>query len=84
MAQLLTYGLFALACPIGMGLMMFFMMRGMRGKSDEHANMPGMSGASGKNLAQLEAEKAALERQIASAKDRDHMGADPVAKLPKG
>ena len=82
--QLLLYGLFALACPIGLGLMMFFMMRGMRGNSDEHAKMPGMSGSVEQRLARLEAEKAALERQITESKARTNMPADSIAKLPKG
>ena len=30
-------GVAALACPVGMGLMMWFMARGMRGKRDDGA-----------------------------------------------
>ena len=77
MSELLKYALFALACPIGMGLMMFFMNRGMRGKSDEHSKMHGMSGTNPPSLAQLEAEKLALERQISLARNNEQVGIKP-------
>jgi len=51
-----------LACPIGMGLMMWFMMR------KQHGSMGAPQGAlsPGERLARLEAEQRALEQQIAA------------------
>lgn len=48
-----------LACPIGMGLMMFFMMRGMGGGKKEDA-------APGASLPDLKAEQARLAEKIAA------------------
>ena len=64
----------ALACPIGMGLVMWFMMRSMR----EHrggSGHPAQAAASPEErLAQLEAEKRAVERAIQSAKGNSPAG----------
>jgi hypothetical protein len=57
-----------LACPIGMGLMMWFMSRGMRGDHMEDRTRDARS------LAALRAEQARLEREIArraATVDRD-------------
>lgn len=70
MPSWVPFSLFALACPIGMGLMMFFMMRGMRGQHQEH---PPKDVSPAQRLAHLEAEKRDLERQIAAGKGDGHM-----------
>lgn len=59
-----------LACPIGMGLMMFFMMKGMR--RGEHGSMASAKGEGSpqERLARLEEEKRALEQQLASPEER--------------
>ncbi len=36
------YALALLACPVGMGVMMWFMARGMRGNRDEPATPPSL------------------------------------------
>ena len=58
-----------LACPVGMGLMMFFMMKGKRG---EHGAMTAAKGEGSpqERLARLEVEKRALEQQLASPDER--------------
>jgi hypothetical protein len=64
MQQFLT-PLALLACPIGMGLMMFFMGRGAMGgrrKADE-ATLP-VNDQSAVTLAELKAEQARLAEQI--------------------
>lgn len=66
----LPFAFIALACPIGMGLMMWFMMRMMRMPHEPQDAMRPED-----RLALLEAERHALERQIAAAKDEVGVGA---------
>jgi hypothetical protein len=40
--QTVFLSLAALACPVGMGLMMWFMGRGMRGKREDSAQQPSL------------------------------------------
>ena len=56
--------LLVLACPIGMGLMMWFMMRKQHGAM----GAPNNAASPEEKLARLEVEKRALEQQLA-AKD---------------
>lgn len=62
--------LLLLACPIGMGLMMWFMSKGMKsgqGKQSEHARAAGTE-----SLAELRTVQARLAAQIDAAEsDRD-------------
>ncbi len=53
MSQVLPY-LFFLSCPVSMGLMMWFMMRGMQGSHKDESQ------SAGPRLAQLEREVQAL------------------------
>ncbi|MDY7543729.1 MULTISPECIES: hypothetical protein [unclassified Cryobacterium] len=69
--QQFLYILPALICPVGMGLMMWFMMRGRRhGKT--------VDGPEEQELAHLRAEVAALRPQ-AAAFDERHPGTGPNA-----
>ncbi len=62
--QTLLYGLAVLACPVGMGLMMWFMAKGMGGKKEDPATIEQMR-AEQQRLAsqveQLERERSADE-----------------------
>lgn len=59
----LPIALFAVACPVGMGLMMWFMMRGQhQGQMADHKGAISPE----ERLTQLDAEKRALEQQLAS------------------
>lgn len=71
MPSWLPFALLALACPVGMGLMMWFMMRGMRGHQEQPMHGSGGTESPQQRLARLEAEKRALEREIAAAKEKD-------------
>lgn len=67
----------ALACPIGMGLMMLLMGRGMMGmgrgdKHDAATNMPdSMLADPEKRMALLQAQRQLLDAQIAGAEKTD-------------
>ncbi len=75
--------LLVLACPIGMGLMMFFMMRGM--KHERHEDMPSKQRAAtpGEDVARLEREKQALEQKIARLKSVESAPEKGAAREPK-
>jgi hypothetical protein len=65
--------LVALACPVGMGLMMFFMGKGMMGMGkgggthDEMPATPNGSADPEKRLAVLQAQRALIDAQIGAA-----------------
>ena len=58
-----------LACPVGMGLMMVFMGRGMRGGKSHH-DMP-QRDADGNSLAEMKAEQARLAQKIETLEGRE-------------
>jgi hypothetical protein len=66
MESWLLAGLIFLACPVGIGLAMWFMGKRMGGNSPGQASMRGNAMSPEERLALLEAEKQALERQIAA------------------
>lgn len=57
-----VFYLFALACPVGMGLMMLFTNRGMGSKKSAGTSEPNRE----QSLADLEAEQARLAEKIAA------------------
>lgn len=60
-----------LACPVGMGLMMWFMMRGMNG---DHRKAPGSS-----SLEALRAERARIDAELAGHESADGVPTQRVA-----
>ncbi|MDQ2706499.1 MAG: hypothetical protein M3Z25_02175 [Actinomycetota bacterium] len=58
--QQLLYGLAALACPLGMGLMMWVMMRGQRGGSGSGASSAPL--ASEDRAGQIDALRAEIDQ----------------------
>ena len=74
--QALFYGLAALACPVGMGLMMWMMMRG---QSNGGANNNGNSGDGGSSAGlDTPGQVAALRAEI------DQLKADRAAQRTQG
>ena len=73
----LPFILLALACPIGMGLMMLFMGKGMMGmghgdKHDAATEMPNeMPADPEKRMALLQAQRQLLDAQIAATQKSD-------------
>lgn len=65
MESLLTFAL--LACPIGMGLMMWFMSKGMRGGDSHEEGVHGDQAS----LAELQAQHAHLGAEIDRLESRD-------------
>jgi hypothetical protein len=61
-----------LACPVGMGLMMFFMGRGMRGMKQGQ----GQSDSGDRSLADLKAEQARLAEKVESLEERQPTSAE--------
>jgi len=55
--------LFILACPVGMGLMMWFMMRGQHGQNTTRASAAPPSPAQQEEIAMLRAEITTLRQQ---------------------
>jgi hypothetical protein len=63
------YVLAALACPVGMGLMMVFMGKGMR--SGKTRSQGGHGAPDGQPLETLKAEQARLAEKISALEQRD-------------
>ncbi|MGQ0481978.1 MAG: hypothetical protein ACT4O0_13285 [Pseudonocardia sp.] len=73
--ETLLYGIALLACPVGMGLMMWMMMRGQKGNTSGGA---ASRGASGGNGADSDDQVAALRAEI------DELKADRTAQRGEG
>ncbi len=68
--------LFLLACPVGMGLMMFFMMRG--GRQKQPSRPP--TNADAMSVADLKAEHARLAEQIDQLEPSDRPDPAPAKR----
>jgi hypothetical protein len=78
--QQLLYVLPALMCPLGMGAMMWFMMRGNKNQQATHPTTPGQD----QELAQLRAEIADLRKTGDHIGDAaPHTGDAPAVTLSK-
>jgi len=73
--QALFYGLAVLACPVGMGLMMWMMMRG---QNNGGGNNGGGGGSAGNNGPDTTGQVAALRAEI------DQLKADRAAQRTQG
>ena len=65
-----------LACPIGMGLMMFFMGRGMMGGTKQQ-NDSRQGDANASSLAEMKAEQARLAEKIEALEGQQSQGETP-------
>ena len=89
--QTLLYYLPFLACPIGMGLMMWFMMRGMRGNTPDQAASPPERREPDAHLAlpigvaemTREEQLTALRAGLAAVQQRQRAIADEMAALER-
>jgi hypothetical protein len=69
------YPLAVLACPIGMGAMMFLMMRGKGGRRSETTDA---STSDARSVADLKAEHARLAEQIEQLEQSQHPDSTPA------
>ena len=81
--QYLPFALLALACPVGMGLMMLFMGRGMMGmgKKDDARSEFAESDDPDKRLAVLQAQRALIDAQMDAMRADAAPGSDERAGM---
>ena len=78
--------LIALACPIGMGLMMLFMGKGMMGmghRSETEANPARPGGDLEKELAVLQAQRELIDGRITAREAEFRKDPRPTTELPR-